>query len=173
MDINWSAIPTHNIDVGKLTDPTDICALMKQHKIRQYVYRIKYKGLVIKYGMSTDNSKAYGDRVYRQIAHAASWGTRRINGPNGADWRVVEEDFKNTYGFELDKKHLTIQIYNMTNYPFTTVNHRDEVYFVEQELIEEYRRLVGEKPIVNLHDDTLHKRRGYIKKDTFGGLFDL
>lgn len=172
MKTNWKIIPTHQIDVAKLNDPYDICHLLKQHKVSKYVYRIKYKGIVLKYGMSADRSRNYGDRLYRQIAHAESWGPRRNNGSSGADWRIIESDFEQLYGFKLDKAHLTIKIWNMAGYPFVSIDPAKEVYHAEQELIENYLTIVGEKPIGNINDDANYKRKGHIRKDTFGGLFE-
>ena len=172
MKIDWNIIPTHSINVGKLADPYDICHLLKQHKINKYVYRIMYKGIVLKYGMSADRSRNYGDRLYRQIAHSESWGARRNNGSSGADWRIIETDFENLYGFKIDKAHVTIKIWNMSNYPFVSIDPWTEVYYTEQTLIENYSTIVGEKPIGNINDDANYKRKGHIRRDTFGGLFE-
>ena len=172
MKIIWNSIPTHSINVGKLSDPYDICHLLKQHKVSKYVYRIMYKGIVIKYGMSADRSRNYGDRLYRQIAHSESWGARRNNGSSGADWRIIESDFEKLYGVKLDKDHITIKIWNMSNYPFVSIDPWTEVYYVEQTLIENYNTIVGEKPIGNINDDANYKRKGHIRRDTFGGLFE-
>jgi hypothetical protein len=172
MKINWNSIPTHCIDVGKLLDPYDICHLLKQHKVSKYAYRIMYKGIVIKYGMSADNSRNYGDRLYRQIAHAESWGAKRNNGSSGADWRIIESDFEKLYGFKISKDYITIKIWNMSNYSFVSFDPWTEVYYVEQTLIESYNTIVGEKPIGNINDDSNYKRKGHIRKDTFGGFFE-
>jgi hypothetical protein len=174
MKINWNIIPTHTIDVGKLSDPYEICDLLKQHKIRKYVYRIKYKGIVIKYGMSADRSRNYGDRLYRQIAHSESWGARRNNGSSGSDWRIIEDDFYKLYGSKIDKADMTIKIWNLSAYPFVSINTAKEVFYIEQNLIEAYTTAVGEKPIGNINDDTNYKRKGYIPKKLFGndGLFE-
>ena len=97
INTDWSIIPTHNINVRDLQSPYDISLFMKSHKIDKYLYQIMYKGIVIKYGMSADNSRNYGERIYRQIGHLRSWGTQRLNGSSGSDWRIVEEDFETLY----------------------------------------------------------------------------
>jgi hypothetical protein len=131
-----------------------------------------YKGIVIKYGMSADNSRNFGERLYRQIAHGESWGAQRISGSSGADWRIIESDFENLYGSKIHKDHITIKIWNMSNYPFISIDPWTEVYYAEQSLIDTYNSIVGEKPIGNINDDANYKRKGHIRQDTFGGLFE-
>jgi len=172
MEINWSIISTYSLNVSTLNDPYDICKMMRKAKIDKYVYQISWKGIVIKYGMSADNSRAYGERLYRQIGHSKSWGEKRLVCSSGADWRIIEGDFFKTYGFDLDKDNLHIKIWDITNYPFETVDSWDEVYYIEQELIETYKRLTGSKPIGNINDDRNIMYKAYIKKDTWNGLFD-
>jgi len=172
MKFNWDLIPTYEIIVSMLEEPYEICRLMKTKKIDKYVYQITWKGLVIKYGMSADNSHNYGERLYRQIGHSKSWGDKRLNCSSGADWRIIEEDFLNLYGFDLDKNNLKIKIWDVTNYPFETINCWDEVYLMEQTLILKYQNIVGSKPIGNIHDDKNVFNKSYITKKIFGDLFD-
>lgn len=172
MKIDWSIIPTYTLDVSRLSNPYDICKMMRKAKIDKYVYEIMWKGIVIKYGMSADNSRAYGERLYRQIGHSKSWREQRLVCASGSDWRIIEEDFFKTYGFELDKEHLHVKIWDATNYPFKTFNPWDEVYAMEQELIRNYSTVVGAKPIGNINDDRNIIYKAYVKKETFGGLFD-
>jgi hypothetical protein len=179
MDIDWSKIVKHTIDVGKLNVPSEISNLMKTFKIRKYLYSIRYKGILLKYGMSADNSRIYGDRVYRQVGHSKSWEndpvinntSKRLNGSSGSDWRVVEEDFEKLYGFPIDRKQMMVTIYDVTNYPFKTIDTWTEINVMENDLIERYRELVGEKPIGNINDEANAKRRPKILKSTWGGLF--
>lgn len=179
MNINWNNITKHTIDVGKLNYPYEISDLMKQFKIRKYLYSIRYKGIILKYGMSADNSRTYGERIYRQIGHSKSWeheldaygNTKRLSGSSGADWRVVEEDFEKLYGFPIDRKQMTVTIYDATNYPFETIDSWTEINAMENDLIERYRELVGEKPIGNINDEDNARRRPKILKSTWAGLF--
>lgn len=172
MKIDWSIIPTYNIDVSKLSSAYDICKLLGKAKIDKYVYEIMWKGIVIKYGMSADNSRAYGERIYRQIGHSKSWGDKRLVCASGADWRIIEEDFKNLYGMELEKDFLKIKIWDVTNYPFVSINPWDEVYAIEQELIRKYKEVVGSKPIGNINDDRNIIYKAHIKKSTWDQYFE-
>jgi len=172
-NVNWSIIPTHTIDVGNLCEAYDISRIMKSHKIDKYLYRITYKGIVIKFGMSADKSRDYGERIYRQIGHSRSWGTCRLTGSSGADWRIIEEDFNNLYSFEIDKNFVKIKIWDVSKYPFQTINHRNEIIDIENQLIENYVNVVGEKPIGNINDEANIVRKAFIKTETWAGLFEI
>lgn len=172
MKINWSIIPTYGIDVKSLTSPYEICKRMSAAKIDKYIYRINYKGIVLKYGMSADKSRAYGERLYRQIGHAESWGNKRLVCSSGADWRIIEDDFKKLYGYPIDKDDLKICIWDTTNYPFTTINPWDEIYHMEQELILKYKEIVGSKPLGNINDDKNIMYKGYIRQSTWDKNFE-
>jgi hypothetical protein len=145
---------------------------MKQYDIDKYLYRIMFKGIVIKYGMSADKSKNYGERLYRQLSHAESWGSLRNCGSSGADWRVIEEEFFKLYGIKIDKNQISIKLWDVTNYPFTTIDPWKEVYYMEQSLIDSYANIVGEKPIGNLHDDINFRQKGHIPLEVYNGIFE-
>jgi hypothetical protein len=172
MIINWSFLPKYHLNVSDLESSYEICKIMRENKIDKYIYKIMWKGIVIKYGMSADNSRSYGERLYRQIGHSESWGSQRLVCSSGADWRIIEEDFKNQYGIPLDKDNLKITIWDATNYPFVTIDPWDEVYFMEQELIKKYKEVVGVKPIGNINDDKNIMYKAHIKKSTWENIFD-
>jgi hypothetical protein len=170
---NWDIIPTYILNLGDLKDPYEICHFCKKYNIDWYLYRIKFKGIVDKFGMSADRSRNHGDRVYRQMAHAESWGALRNNGSSGADWRIIEEDFFNRYGIKIDKQFVEIKFWDLTNYPFISTNPRNEVLRMENELIEDYVRIVGEKPIGNINDEAYIKTKGLVATETLEKLFYL
>lgn len=171
IDVDWSLIPVHSFAIKDCADPYSLSLKMKALKITKYLYQVTFKGIVLKFGMSADNSRSYGERIYRQIGHSKSWGTLRLNGSSGSDWRIIEEDFFNLYGFEIDKDFLVVKIWNVSNYPFTTINPWFEVNAMEQKLIERYIDAVGEKPIGNINDEANIIRRPAILKKTWGALF--
>jgi len=173
MKINWQEIPRYSLEVKLLKSSYEICLMMKTSKIDKYVYRIKHKGLVLKFGMSADNSRTYGERLYRQIGHCESWGNKRLVCSSGSDWRIIEEDFYKKYQSKIDKNELIITIYDLTNYPFESINPWDEVYYIEQTLINQYKDIVGEKPIGNINDDHNIMYKARIKKVTFDNLFEM
>jgi hypothetical protein len=172
MKIDWTTIPQYKLQISKINSPYEICQLMRKAKIDKYVYEIMWKGIVIKYGMSADNSRAYGERLYRQIGHSKSWGVQRLVCSSGSDWRIIEEDFEKEYGLPLDKDNLQVTIWDASNYPFETINPWDEVYFMEQELIRKYKEVVGVKPIGNINDDKNIIYKARIKKSTWENIFD-
>ena len=171
--VDWTKIPVHNIDVSKLNHPADIVDIFKQSKIDKYLYQITYKGIVLKYGMSADNSGMWGERLYRQIGHSSFWdkGTR-FTGSSGSDYRIIEEDFKKKYGLEIQKDGLTIRVWNASNYPFDSLDPWMEVNRMERELIESYVKVVGEKPIGNINDEPDYRKRARITKEIFDPLFE-
>ena len=166
--------PRYNILYGKLARPADICAIFAHYQIDKYVYRINYKGTVIKFGMSAaeSESRIWGERVYRQLAHCYSWGTQRIDGSSGADWLVIERDFKNLYGVDIDHNHITVAVWDVTNYPFESFTPSIEVEKIEAELINEYIALVGEKPIGNINDEANKRNKPFVNKEAHDNLFE-
>jgi hypothetical protein len=171
---NWKYhAKQHEICLARLSDPYDIVELFKMHRIEKFLYRITYKGIVLKFGMSCPKSLSAipGDRVYRQIGHACSWGTKRLTGSSGADWRIIEEDFEKLYGFKPDHRDMTVTVWDVSNYPFETLNPFDEVNAIENSLIEEYVNIVGQKPIGNINDEANIKRKSGISKKLAEALF--
>jgi len=170
-DIKWNTIPTKTIKLSDLSRPSEIMNLMSG--VSRYVYRINYKGLVLKYGMSAPQaySMEWGERVYRQVAHARSWGKLRINGSSGSDWLEIEHDFKKLYKKKIHHKHLVVHIWDLTNYEFVTIDPRTEIEYIESYLILQYANLVGEKPIGNIHDEDNNLYKPSINRTVMDTLF--
>ena len=99
-------------------------------------------------------------------------GNLRLTGSSGSDWRIVEEDFENMYGIPIDKNHIKIKIWDLTDYPFTTINPWNEVLVMESQLIAQYVDAVGEKPIGNINDEANAIRRPAIQTSTWVKLFE-
>jgi hypothetical protein len=177
--IDWKSIPVIIIDYGGLKKPTDLCTIFKRYNIRKYTYEIILRGIdglpdiLIKIGMSADNSRNFAERIYRQLAHAKSWGELRIKGSSGADWLVIEEEFLGKYGFPIDKNLLTLKIRDLTNYKFTLINSWDEVNKIEAAQIEQYNKVYGQKPIGNINDEHNARFKPAINKATFYSIFDV
>lgn len=167
---NWNDIPRYTMQIKDFKDPYDICRFMRKRKVDIYLYRIKFKGIVLKFGMSADKSKTYGERIYRQIGHDQTWDNP-LNGPCGADWLIIERDFTKRYGIPITKDHLEVEVWNLTNYEFVSFSPRDEVLRLESELISMYVSSVGEKPIGNIYDDESIFRRGMISVSLFEQYF--
>lgn len=172
---NWNSFPKYYINCGKLSEPSDICRFFKKHNIDKYVYIFMYNDiLIIKIGMSAAKSasRIWGERVYRQMAHALSWGYQRIDGSSGADWVIIERDFKVKYGIDLDHRKLTLIVWDVSNYKFQSFNTFKEVEDMESEKINEYIQLYGEKPIGNLNDEANKRNRTYVYKELYNNLFE-
>jgi hypothetical protein len=169
MNIDWNSIPTFEIDCNTLVTPANIMNIFRERKVEWYLYRIKYKGIVIKFGMSaaTSEHRDYGERLYRQIAHLSTWGDKQIRGASGSEFRIVEDDFTARYGKKLKKKHITLKVYDFTNYAFDTIKPVNEIYYAEQELIRTYQTLVDEKPIGNIDDDKNVFQKKHISKQVW------
>jgi hypothetical protein len=175
VDTNWEIYSTkHEIEVGKLSDPCEIADLFRQYSIEKYVYRIKHNGIVIKFGMSCPkaNTARNGDRLYRQIGHNSSWQSKRLTGSSGADWRIIEEDFFNLHGVKIDHRFIRATVWDLTNYPFKTIDPFYEVNAIENELIERYISITGEKPIGNINDEANVKKKSLISTELMDSLFD-
>lgn len=176
-NIKWDKMQHYFIEVGKLDNPYDICKIMKKQGTRKYVYKITYLGqngmpnFTIKYGMSADNSRNYGERTYRQIAHCKSWGNKRVKGSSGAEWLIIEEDILNNYGIQIDHTRLILEIIDLTTYPFMLEDEWLEVNKIESHYIKEYEKIYGQKPIGNINDEHNAHFRPFIKKTTLRTLF--
>jgi hypothetical protein len=170
--VDWQIIPTHTFNIADFSIPYDLSLSMKNLKISKYLYQVTFKGIVLKYGMSADNSRSFGERIYRQIGHSKSWGNSRLTGSSGSDWRIIEEDFFNLYGIEIDRNFMVVKIWDVSNYPFTTINPWFEINAIEQQLIERYVLAVGEKPLGNINDESNAIIRPAISKNTWQQLFE-
>ena len=171
---NWQQLAKkHHIDVGLITDPYDIVHYFKFHNIKKYLYRINWTHSVLKFGMSCPSARTAlpGERLYRQIGHATSWGERCLTGSSGADWLIIEKDFEKAYGIIPCHNKMTATIWDVSNYPFETINPFYEVNAMENILIEEYVKIVGQKPIGNINDEANARRRSGISKKLIEDLF--
>jgi hypothetical protein len=167
--LNKLAVKT--IDVAELDKATDICKIMKAYDIKKYCYQIIYKGIVLKYGKSADKCRVHGERLYRQIGNCNGWD-KKLTGPSGEEWRDIEKRFKKMYGFPVDKDYVKIRIWNLTDYPFVSIDTNTEITAIEGFLIEQYINAVGEPPIGNLRDEHVAIRKSFIPEKLFKNLFE-
>ena len=170
---NLSLVPKHTIEYGQYLNPDSVLSFFRDRCITKYIYCIKYKGIVLKYGMSCPKSgRTYpGERVYRQLAHCYSWGEARIRGSSGADWIYIEEDFKKLYGTDIDHKDITVVVWDFSNFEFMSYRPALEIKKIESSLIEQYTKLVGERPIGNLENEVYNKNRGFVATSHFESLY--
>lgn len=172
----WNTFPKYTINIGELSAPIEISHFFRQRDIDKYTYCIMFKGIVIKYGMSAPESKSreFGDRVYRQIGHCFTWGVdKRLDGSSGADWLIIERDFKTRYGFDINHEHIKVIVWDVTNYPFLSIRPFREVEEMESELINYYLEHFGEKPIGNINDEANKLNRSFIGQATWDHCFEF
>jgi hypothetical protein len=171
---DWSQFPRYTIAYGFLQSPVDVCKVFSHYNIDKYVYCINFKGIVIKYGMSAaeGTNRMWGERVYRQLAHCHSWGSQRIDGSSGKEWFIIEQDFKNTYGIDIDHRDVIVTVWDATNYQFESFHPSFEVEQMEAELINNYIDLVGSKPIGNINDEAYKQNKSFVNKKVHDNLFE-
>lgn len=172
---DWSSFPCYTIHIKDISAPVEISHIFKKYQIDKYVYRIKFKGIVLKFGMSAAESeyRDWGERLYRQVAHCSTWGEQRIDGSSGSDWLTIERDVKEAYGLDLDHTGLVCTVWDVGSYNFESYNPRWEVEKMEAELIDCYVSISGEKPIGNINDHANARNRAYVKKETFEPIFTI
>ena len=172
---NWNSFPCYTINIRDTSAPIEISHFFKKYNIDKYVYRIRFKGIVLKFGMSAAESeyRDWGERLYRQIAHCYSWGDQRIDGSSGSDWLVIERDIKNHYGLDINHADLICTVWDVTSYNFESFQPHTEVEKMEAELIDCYTAIHGEKPIGNVSDHTNVKKKTYVPKKTFNSVFTV
>lgn len=163
---DWNIIPTYDVSVSDFKNHYDLRTVFKQANIHKYIYRINYKGLVLKFGMSGDIISDPGERLYRQIGHAFGWD-RPLKGSSGDDWYSIEQDVTDRYGIEMHKNNLTVKVWDLTNYPFISITPDTEIKRMESELIQAYVEVVGEKPIGNIDDDEKVFKKGMISSELY------
>lgn len=153
------------IDLAELRDYSDICEIMKYHKITKYVYEFSYNGMVIKYGLSADNSRNYGDRLYRQAGHIPGWPRVSLVGPSGAEMRFINEDYTTKFGSPLHRMHMKITVIDLSNQ--TDV----ECEVLERFLINTHITMHGEPPIGNKDNRTQYEVRKLRNEKIIADLF--
>lgn len=169
---NWTIIPTYHIDVSNFKNHYDLRSVFKHANIRKYIYRINYKGLVLKYGMSSDVKSDPGERVYRQVGHAFGW-EYPLEGSSGDDWYIIEQSVVDQYGITMHKDGLTVKIWDLSQYPFMSLTPNVEIKRIESELIQLHVDTVGEKPIGNIEDDTKIFKKCMISAEIYNRYIEI
>jgi hypothetical protein len=148
----YNNCPIYTIDLGKLYEASQICELMKSKQITHYVYIFTCTRGVVKYGYSADNSRTYGDRIYRQAGHLDGWN-RKLGGSSGSDMRIIAENYQNKYNETLDRNNMQLVIIDLSNYdvPESLESHCKNL---ERMLIDDSVDRHGSAPIGNIDNVT-------------------
>lgn len=154
------------IDLAKLRNYSDICSIMKEHKITKYVYEFSHCGKTVKYGFSADNSRNYGERIYRQAGHLTGWAKPPLNGSSGSDMRFVSEDHKLKFGQPIDRMYTKITVTDLSNQTDL------DCEVLERYLINTHITMHGEPPIGNKDNRTRYEARKLHNEKNLADLFD-
>lgn len=148
--------PTIVIDLSQLGDYSDILSIMSKHRIENYVYEFIMASETIKFGYSADKQRHYGERIYRQSGNLEGWSKRKLQGGNGMDMRIIDEDYFSKYGIRLNRNHMQIAVVNMTGHSKVDCEN------LERSLIDSYiQNNHGQAPIGNKDPVTKLVERRY------------
>ena len=115
-------IPKHILDLKNISDYTDILKYFSKNNIEIYLYTIKWKGLIIKFGISYKNGdrRPMGDRIYTQAGYFPGWDKKCLSrGPKSklATEEIIRE-LEDKYTTVVHKNDIVIEIDDYTNYMF-------------------------------------------------------
>ena len=155
------------IDLSKLLNFSQICDIMKKYQIENYVYEFNFNGEVIKYGMSSDQSRHYGERIYRQAGHLEGWPTGMLVGPSGSEMYFINKDYHELTGRNLNRNGMKIIVTNLSK------QNKLECEKLEKYLIETYITIHGKAPIGNKDTKTKFYVRKHNNTKHFNELFSF
>jgi hypothetical protein len=141
---------------------------MKSKQITHYVYIFSCPRGVLKYGYSADNSRSYGDRIYRQAGHLDGW-TRKLNGSSGSDMRIIAENYQNKYNETLDRNNIQLSIIDLSNYDVLG-SLESHCKNLERMLIDDSIERNGSAPIGNIDnvtESTVRRRKNTEQLEKF------
>lgn len=159
IDINK---PDRIILIKDLQKPIQVSNILQVMGANSYAYAFKYLGLIIKLGMSADNSKIYGERVYRQIANLPGWGSLPASSC-GKDIIGAVAAFESVHNLKVHKDDCSLEIW----YPKGTALK------TEDELLTQYETLHGCLPPGNPKDTRPAFLKSKVRKDVFANLFEV
>jgi hypothetical protein len=169
--IPYQEYPTWVIDLSKLDNFTEICAICKNLGIEASVYTFIFRDEVIKHGLSADNSSTYGERIYRQAGHLAGWKTR-LTGSSGSDILSIDQLYFAKNKINLNRNEMVVIIRDLTNVPNPCVS--DPKWLLkkhERDLIKLHEDEHGSPPIGNIKSEDYLDNKPFISSDTFTNLF--
>jgi len=154
--------------------PAEIIHVFRNLKIEKYPYAISHSSITVKFGASAPATKDTepGERVYRQIGQLHSWGYTKITGPNGSDFRDIDKKYQDMYSEPMNHNNILITVWPMDNYPFITTDPWKEVNWGEQELIENYEKFYGSRPIGNVDNGSLMNNKSAPLKGVVEHIFN-
>ena len=158
------------IKCNSLLKASDISKLLKESGVltgTEIVYAFLCYGHYIKIGMTDNNSKMTGERVYRQAANINGWDDPLPRSSCGKDIIPSLTEFEDEYGFEVHVDGVEIHIWNVSNF-INENSNQSNAKSAEDQLLTQYEEDFGHLPIGNPKDT---RPRSYVHRTTFDSLF--
>lgn len=164
--------PDYTFILKDLKSASEICQKMKELGIDSYTYAIRHNGVIIKIGMSADNSKTAGERIYRQAANLHGWGKIPVS-TCGKDILPSIEAFEAIHNVSINRKHCTIDIWNVKNH-MLILTDADKAKIMEDTLLDQYEEIHNRLPIGNPKDTRNRSSTGpmSVSAETFAEFFE-
>lgn len=169
MNIDISKLPKLTFKLKKLDKAAEILKTMRDNNIEGYVYAFEYMGIIMKYGVQYQAGDGHGNRIYRQAFHIPGWEKPCSPNMSGDDMRdIINEHFPSIH-----KDHVTIHVWDMTNYPQTILNdHKFDINMLERQFIKEHIEKHGRKPLGNIKDEEHMDKKCGVLNAVFNNLFE-
>ena len=170
---------TYRINLKDLNHPKDLFKIFKKLDIDAYNYKITavvpgFSNMVpevkvLKEGQSADLKSCQGERIYRQAGCLTGWPNnfKLSDEWSGSDIDSVAQDFKQRYGFELDRNLVSIDIIDMSagsSNPNLETRKKELSKItkdLEKQRIREHLETYGELPMGNKDFSSLLAERAY------------
>jgi len=151
--------PNQIILIKDLVKPIHLTKTMQTIGAFAYAYIFKYKGKIIKIGMSRDNSAIYGERLYRQVANLPGWPTMPVSSC-GKDILAAVMFFEQKESVKVHKDDCSVEIWIGS-----------KASNLEDELLTQYEEVHGCLPPGNPKDTRPAHLKSRVRKDVFADLF--
>jgi hypothetical protein len=147
-------IPKHILDLKNISDYTNILKYFSKHNIEIYLYTIKWRGIIIKFGISYKNGfrRVMGDRIYTQAGYFPGWDKKCLS--RGPKSKLATEEIiaylQDKYDTIVHKNDIVIEIDDYTNYNFINpTNPYAEMQNEEERLKQSFFNQYDRYPIGN------------------------
>ena len=177
MPVNLNS-PTLTIPVKDLVQASDLCGILKAHGIEQYSYSVKHFNPatqtydIMKIGMSADNARNFGDRIYRQVANLPGWPNMPRSGC-GKDIITVVYEYQLETGLIVHKDDCVVEIWDVTNEPQRGLDVKRAAEDAENELLGQYEKIHNKLPIGNPKDTRKSTSKPFVTNSLFNDLFEF
>ena len=167
--------PDYKISLAKLSKPCVLLNLFQSLNIKNYCYAFLLdipshnKNIIMNIGQSSGGE--IGDRIYRKVGNLPGWGVLTLNGAYGSDMKKVIDAVEKKYadiGVKVDKKDVTVHIWNVDNLDFDSFN--EPAIDAEKCLINEYTNTFGSLPVGNFQDP--RNRNRSVSKSRFYNIIE-